>query len=153
VRAGSLRVRSSLCTRVVLTAFIAVQVTAVGNSSGTTLSPSGAMSSGDVGPTGSGSGDPNLGTLNQGTRTLNFDEGWRFKLVNPAGVTDPSGAYGNSSDPKAAGINFNDSSWERVTLPHDWSITLQPDPSQTNATGYFPGGLDWCWRSRPGSWP
>jgi beta-galactosidase len=143
MRAVPVRIRSSLCALVVLAAFIVVQVTAVGNSSGATLSPSAGISPGDVGPTGSGSGDPNLGTLNQGTRTVNFDQGWRFKLVNPAGVADPSGVYGNSSDPRAAEIKFDDSSWERVTLPHDWSITLQPDPSQTNATGYFPGGLGW----------
>ena len=30
-----------------------------------------------------------------------------------------------------------------MTLPHDWSITQLPRPSQTNATGYFPGGLGW----------
>jgi beta-galactosidase len=99
----------------------------------------------DVGPVGwsTGTGDPNLGALNQGGRTFNFDTGWRFKLVNPDGVTDPSGTYGNSSDPKAAAVAFPDSSWQRVTLPHDWSITLNPDPTQTNATGFFPGGLGW----------
>jgi beta-galactosidase len=30
-----------------------------------------------------------------------------------------------------------------VTLPHDWSITQLPRPDQTNATGFFPGGLGW----------
>ena len=30
-----------------------------------------------------------------------------------------------------------------LTLPHDWSITQAPDPSQSNATGFFPGGLGW----------
>lgn len=87
--------------------------------------------------------DPNLGVLNQGSRTLNFDDGWRFKLVNTNDTSDPSGTYGNSTDPKAAAIAFNDSAWERVTLPHDWSITQLPRADQTNATGYFPGGLGW----------
>jgi hypothetical protein len=59
--------------------------------------------------------DPNLGVLNQGTRTLNFDDGWRFKLVNTSDTTDPSGTYGNSSDPKAAAAGFDDSGWESVT--------------------------------------
>ena len=99
----------------------------------------------DVGPASlsEGTGDPNLGVANQSRRTLNFDDGWRFKLVNTANATDPSGVYGDSSDPKAAAPDFPDSTWERVTLPHDWSITQLPSPSQTNATGYFPGGLGW----------
>jgi hypothetical protein len=81
--------------------------------------------------------DPNLGVLNQGTRTLNFDDGWRFKLVNTSDTTDPTGTYGNSADPKTAAPGFDDSMWQRVTLPHDWSITQLPRPDQTNATGYF----------------
>ena len=99
----------------------------------------------DLGPASlpTNANDPNLGIANQGTRTLDFDSGWRFKLVNTAGTTDPSNAYGNSDDPKAAAPGFPDTSWERVTLPHDWSITQLPRPDQTNATGYFPGGLGW----------
>ncbi|MFZ1992932.1 MAG: glycoside hydrolase family 2 TIM barrel-domain containing protein, partial [Solirubrobacteraceae bacterium] len=105
-----------------------------------------ATSSGsDLGPVGwsSGSGDPNLGVLNDGTRTLNFDGGWRFKLINTANTSDPTGTYGNSSDPKAAVPGFGDAAWQSLTLPHDWSITQAPDPSQSNATGFFPGGLGW----------
>ena len=99
----------------------------------------------DLGPVGwtSGTGDPNLGVLNDSTRTLNFDGGWRFKLVNIADTSDPTGQYGNSSDPKAAAAGFDDSTWPTLTLPHDWSITQQPSPTQSNATGYFPGGLGW----------
>ncbi len=99
----------------------------------------------DVGPASlpTGAGDPNLGIANQGGRTFDFDNGWRFKLVNTNGTTDPSNTYGNSDDPKAAAPAFPDSDWQRVTLPHDWSITQLPRPDQTNATGYFPGGLGW----------
>ncbi len=99
----------------------------------------------DVGPASlpSGAGDPNLGVANQSGRTFDFDNGWRFKLVNTSDTSDPSGTYGNASDPKAAAPGFPDSDWERVTLPHDWSITQPPQPSQTNATGFFPGGLGW----------
>ena len=48
--------------------------------------PAAAAAFSDVGPVGwsSGTSDPNLGVLNQGARTLNFDGGWRFKLVNTA---------------------------------------------------------------------
>jgi beta-galactosidase len=104
-----------------------------------------AASFSDIGPVGwnSGSGDPNLGVLNGGLRTLNFDDGWRFKLVNTENTNDPSGIYGNSSHPLAAARDFADSSWPELTLPHDWSITLNPQPDQSNATGFFPGGLGW----------
>jgi beta-galactosidase len=103
----------------------------------------------DLGPVGwsSGSGDPNLGVLNQGARTVNFDGGWRFKLVNTDAATDPTGTYGDSSAPKAAAPGFDTSSWEQLTLPHDWSITQLPNPSQSNATGFFPGGLGWYRKS------
>ncbi|MGZ4245498.1 MAG: sugar-binding domain-containing protein [Solirubrobacteraceae bacterium] len=99
----------------------------------------------DLGPVGwsSGSGDPNLGVLNDGSRTLNFDGGWRFKLVNTANATDPTGTYGTSADPRAGAPGFDDSAWQQLTLPHDWSITQAPDPNQSNATGFFPGGLGW----------
>jgi beta-galactosidase len=90
-----------------------------------------------------GNSDPNLGVLNEGARTLNFDGGWRFKLVNTENTSDPSGTYGNSSDPRAAAPGFHDASWPQLTLPHDWSITLNPQPDQSNATGFFPGGLGW----------
>ena len=124
-------------TAVALAGAFAVLSTA--SAQAATTSPS------DLGPVGwsSGSGDPNLGVLNDGTRTLNFDGGWRFKLVNTANATDPSGTYGTSADPKANAPGFDDSAWQQLTLPHDWSITQAPDPSQSNATGYFPGGLGW----------
>jgi beta-galactosidase len=121
-------------------AMVLACVTAMmGSAAAATAAPS------DVGPVGwsSGAGDPNLGVLNQGSRTVAFDNGWRFKLVNPAGVSDPSGAYGTSADPKASAVGFSDTTWQPLTLPHDWSITQLPDPSQTNATGFFPGGLGW----------
>jgi beta-galactosidase len=85
--------------------------------------------------------------LNDGTRTLNFDGAWRFKLVNTANATDPTGTYGTSADPKADVPGFDDSGWQQLTLPHDWSITQAPDPSQSNATGFFPGGLGWYRKS------
>jgi beta-galactosidase len=86
---------------------------------------------------------PADGVLNQGDRTLDFDHGWKFQLVNTADTTDPSGVYGNSDNPLAAAPGFDDSSWRSVTLPHDWSIEQQPTPTERNATGYFPGGLGW----------
>jgi beta-galactosidase len=92
-------------------------------------------------------GHPADGVLNQGSRTLDFDSGWKFKLVNTADTTDPSGIDGTAADPLAAATGFDDSSWRAVTLPHDWSIEQLPDPANSNATGYFPGGLGWYRKS------
>src|SRR5450432_3389269 len=131
--------RSVRRTATVALAMVLCVTAMAGSAAAATSAPS------DAGPVGwsSGSGDPNLGVLNQGSRTADFDSGWRFKLVNPAAVSDPSGAYGTSADPKAAVIGFSDAAWQPVSLPHDWSITQLPDPSQSNATGFFPGGLGW----------
>ena len=87
----------------------------VGSTAAQAATPSGS----DLGPVGwsSGSGDPNLGVLNDGTRTLNFDGGWRFKLVNTADTSDPTGLYGNSSDPKADAPGFDDAGWQRAHAP------------------------------------
>jgi beta-galactosidase len=87
--------------------------------------------------------NPADGVLNHGGRTLPFDHGWKFKLVNTADTTDPTGLYGNSSNPHAAAPGFDDSAWRPVTLPHDWAIEQEPTPSERNSTGYFPGGLGW----------
>ena len=124
-------------TATVLTGVLAL----MGSAAASAATPQGS----DLGPVGwsSGSGDPNLGVLNDGARTLNLDGGWRFKLVNTASASDPTGTYGTSADPKADAPGFDDASWQQLTLPHDWSITQAPDPSQSNATGFFPGGLGW----------
>ena len=135
-----LRIMRAL-TSVVTAAVFAASAGAAGAQTSSTPS--------DIGPASlsEATADPNLGLANQPGRTINFDDGWRFKLVNTADTSDPSGVYGNSADPKAAAANFPDSDWERVTLPHDWSITQLPSPTQTNATGFFPGGLGWYRKS------
>ena len=79
---------------------------------------------------------------NDGVRSIDFDAGWKFILVNPAGVSDPSGVYGTSVNPPASAPGFDDSSWRSVTLPHDWSIELLPQATGvSNATGFFQGSL------------
>src|SRR4051812_9258616 len=71
-------------------------------------------------------------------RSLDFDQGWRFALVNPEDVTDPTGAYAHAADP-----GHDDSSWRRVNLPHDWSIERDPTPDggTNGGTGFLQGGL------------
>lgn len=83
---------------------------------------------------------------------LNIDEDWRFHFGNaalPANdfnysvaniFSKTGGAYGTAIDP-----TFNDSSWRKVQLPHDWAVEL-PFVHLNNfnvaAHGYKPvGGL------------
>ncbi|PWG78370.1 sugar-binding domain-containing protein [Pararcticibacter amylolyticus] len=39
--------------------------------------------------------------------------------------------------------DINDQSWQRVNLPHDWSVKQALSPSLASATGYLPGGIGW----------
>ena len=73
-------------------------------------------------------------------RSLDFNQGWKFVLVNAQGTTDPTGAYASAPDP-----GFDDSGWQDVDVPHDWSIELTPvDASYTYfSNGFLPGGLGW----------
>ncbi|HUY52856.1 MAG TPA: glycoside hydrolase family 2 TIM barrel-domain containing protein [Streptosporangiaceae bacterium] len=75
-----------------------------------------------------------------GSRSTDFGQGWKFALVNPSGITDPTGAYANAQDP-----GFDDSSWQVLDVPHDWSIELTPvrSASTSSSTGFLPGGLAW----------
>ncbi|MDL2242059.1 glycoside hydrolase family 2, partial [Bacteroidales bacterium OttesenSCG-928-L03] len=38
---------------------------------------------------------------------------------------------------------FDRRTWQRVNLPHDWSVKGQLSPSLASATGYLPGGIGW----------
>ncbi|MEU9916923.1 glycoside hydrolase family 2 TIM barrel-domain containing protein [Streptomyces sp. NPDC051001] len=75
-----------------------------------------------------------------GRSAVALRDGWRFALVNPGGITDPTGAYADAADPA-----YDDSAWRQVAVPHDWSIELAPTTQHgtTSGTGFFPGGLGW----------
>lgn len=75
-----------------------------------------------------------------GRRTVALRDGWRFALVDPGGITDPTGEYAHAADP-----GYDDSQWREVAVPHDWSIELAPTTGNgtTSGTGFFPGGLGW----------
>jgi beta-galactosidase len=75
-----------------------------------------------------------------GARSYDFDQDWKFVLVNADGVTDPTGAYANAYQP-----GFDDSAWRDLDLPHDWSIELTPvdDGNTVSGNGFFQGGLGW----------
>ena len=87
----------------------------------------------------SGAGGGVQGTLDDGVRTTSFNDDWAFQLVNAADIVDPTGEFENASDK-----DFDDSSWRKLNLPHDWSIELDPTPVGTTAdAGYYQGGLGW----------
>lgn len=75
-----------------------------------------------------------------GRRTVALRDGWRFALVNPGGITDPTGRYAQAADPE-----YDDAAWRRVAVPHDWSIEQTPTTGHgtTSGTGFLPGGLGW----------
>ena len=59
---------------------------------------------------------------------LNFDAGWRFLKGDAAGAEQ---------------VDFNDSAWRKLNLPHDWSIEGPYAPTNASGTGYLPGGIGW----------
>ncbi|MFJ9630641.1 glycoside hydrolase family 2 TIM barrel-domain containing protein [Streptomyces sp. NPDC101175] len=75
-----------------------------------------------------------------GRHTVALRDGWRFALVDPGGITDPTGAYADAAAP-----DHDDSAWREVAVPHDWSIEQPPTTANgtTSGTGFFPGGLGW----------
>lgn len=63
-------------------------------------------------------------------RSTNFNEGWQFALGENTG---------------AEKIDYDDSSWRTLDLPHDWSIEFDFDYSSpaTSECGYLDGGTGW----------
>ena len=61
-------------------------------------------------------------------RENDFNKGWKFYLGD------------NSS---ASNENFDDSGWENVDLPHDFSITQHFTASGEAESGFLPGGTGW----------
>jgi beta-galactosidase len=57
---------------------------------------------------------------------------WRFDLGDDATASSPG---------------FNDQRWQKVNLPHDWSVEGQLSPTLSSCTGYLPGGIGWYRKS------
>ena len=60
-----------------------------------------------------------------------FDFDWKFTLSAPAGAEAPA---------------LDDSAWEEVQLPHDWSMSLPylpPKEGGSGSMGFMQGGLGW----------
>ena len=61
-------------------------------------------------------------------RQQNFNDNWKFNL-------------GDVSQGQA--MNFDDSKWSEVTLPHDYSIEQEYSKNMEAESGYLPGGVGW----------
>ncbi|MFD2596250.1 glycoside hydrolase family 2 TIM barrel-domain containing protein [Sphingobacterium griseoflavum] len=73
-------------------------------------------------------------SFGQNQRQISFNEGWTFSLADELQFRREA---------------YNDSKWEQVSLPHDWSI-LSDFGSQFpagNAGGALPGGVGWYRKS------
>ncbi|MDE2265596.1 MAG: DUF4982 domain-containing protein [Alphaproteobacteria bacterium] len=92
---------------------------------------------------------------------LLLDFGWRFRLGHACdeskdfdfGLDQRTFAKAGTNVASAAELNFDDSSWQQVNLPHDWAVALpftpssNPPPPPTDdphaAHGFKPLGRDY----------
>ncbi|MCE0445780.1 hypothetical protein LT493_15125 [Streptomyces tricolor] len=67
-------------------------------------------------------------------------DGWRFALVDPGGLTDPTGAYARAADP-----DHDDGDSREVAVPTTGASSRPPRPSTAPpaAPASSPGGLGW----------
>lgn len=61
-------------------------------------------------------------------QTLTLSKNWRFHL---------------GDEPYAWQAWYDDSSWQEVTVPHDWSVALPFSREYSSGTGYLAGGIGW----------
>jgi len=73
-----------------------------------------------------------LGSDAASERVNDFNKGWKFYL-------------GDNSNASNAG--FDDSAWDSVNLPHDFSITQHFTSSGEAESGFLPGGTGWYRKS------
>jgi len=114
--------------------------TAGAGGSGTTAGASGIA--GSSGAAGSGASGGSAGTTGspastsgntydgERTSTLSFDSDWKFHLGEVSG---------------AQASTFDDGSWTRLDVPHDWSISLPFNQTSLAGAGggYLDGGVGW----------
>ena len=62
----------------------------------------------------------------------NFDDGWLFHKGDVSG---------------GERANFNDARWQKVRLPHDWSIEGPYAATNPSGNGFLPGGIGWYRKS------
>ena len=61
-----------------------------------------------------------------------INDSWKFNLQDT---------------PDAQKLTYDDSKWQQVNVPHDWSVKGQLSPTLASCTGYLPGGIGWYRKS------
>lgn len=61
-----------------------------------------------------------------------INDNWKFNL---------------QETPDAKNVVFDDTKWQSVNVPHDWSVKGQLSPTLASCTGYLPGGIGWYRKS------
>ena len=59
-------------------------------------------------------------------KVFNLDLDWKFKLAD---------------EEKAWQKGFDDTSWEDINIPHDWSVKYPFNIKNSSGTGYLSGGI------------
>ena len=70
----------------------------------------------------------NVGFIKEGERSTLFNQDWRFFKGNQDG---------------AEAVDFNDSAWRNLNLPHDWSIEGEFTVQGEAESGFLLGGTGW----------
>ena len=73
-----------------------------------------------------------VNTVTNAERDINFDANWKFNLGDASGAQDAA---------------FNDSRWDTVNLPHDYSIEQEYTSQGEAESGYLLGGTGWYRKS------
>jgi len=71
-------------------------------------------------------------TIREGRREIDFGFDWKFQ----------KGDFKQAVNPQ-----YDDSKWQQLTLPHDWSIEGPYSRDYASGTGYLPGGIAWYRKS------
>ena len=79
---------------------------------------------------------------------ISLDEGWRFHRGDIAFpiITGHNDSYNNAKAGTARGaaaMNYADSDWPKVDLPHDWAIFGTVDRKNNLAQGFRARGIGW----------
>lgn len=73
-------------------------------------------------------------------KVLLLNEHWRFQLEE--GRSDAKAGRAGSLE-EAWYKGYDDSHWQEVTLPHDWSVSYPFSTEYSSGTGYLAGGTGW----------
>lgn len=84
-------------------------------------------------------------------------ENWKFRLEEPGPLPDGQAQQAPQETQQAQEVHeyprkevwaawykgYDDSTWQNVTVPHDWSVRCPFSPQYSSGTGYVAGGIGW----------